>query len=79
MRGKRVVVFRTCVWRKVETVIHDQSHSSLSKSLGLEEILDEVGILRRPAELMTSIRVALLGELSSGLRPSSSLSAGRTS
>ena len=28
--------------------------------------LDEVGILRRPAELMTSIRVALMGALSSG-------------
>ena len=37
-------------------------------SLGLEEMPDEVGILRRPAELMTSIRVALMGELSSGLR-----------
>ena len=32
-----------CVWRKVETVIHDQSQSPQSKSLGLEEMPDEVG------------------------------------
>ena len=32
-------LFHTCVWRKVETVIHDQSQSSLSKSLRLEECL----------------------------------------
>ena len=69
VRGKRVELFDVCVWRKVENVIHDQSQSPLSKSLGLEEMPDEVGILRRPAELMTSIREALMGERSSGPRP----------
>ena len=60
--------FDMCVWRKVETVIHAQSQSPQSKSLGLEEMPDEVGILRRPTELMTSIRVALMGKRPS--RPS---------
>ena len=69
VRGKRVGLFDMCVWRKVETVIHDQCQSSQSKSLDLEEMPDEVRILRRPSELMTSIRVALMGKWSSGPRP----------
>ena len=61
--------FDMCVWRKMEIVIHAQSQSSQSTSLGLEEMPDEVCILGRPAELTTSIRVALMGKTVVGPAP----------
>ena len=62
--------FDICVWRKVETVVHCHSQElGVQVSQAWKELSDEVGILKRPAGLMTSIRVALMGKRSSWPAP----------
>ena len=56
---------------RAHVLINAQSQSSYSKSLSLERMSDEVCILKRQAELMTSIRVALMGKTVDGPAPMS--------
>ena len=51
-----------CVPWIVETAIRHHRQSSDSKSLRLEGVSDVFCILKRPAERMTRMRVALMGE-----------------
>ena len=68
--GKRAELFsEICVPWTVETVVHDHSQSSKSKSLSLEGMSDEVCILKRSAKLMSSIRVALMEKCSACAHP----------